>query len=116
MGPAAPTAPVGPVPVWPVCPFAPVGPTAPVGPSGPVAPTGPVGPGSASSMSASVFAVMVAAILSPTWIARADEPSWARVIVSTSPTIAVTRTISAFVGSGMVSGFQIVALNGAAGK
>ncbi len=59
-------------------------------------------------MSVMTLAVMVWAIWSPTATAMALEPSWARVIVSTSPTTAVTRAISAFVLSGMAPAGQIV--------
>lgn len=60
--------------------------------------------------------MIVAAIWSPTMIDRALEPSWARVIVRVSPTMAVTRTISALVVRGCVLIGQTVALNGVAGK
>jgi hypothetical protein len=62
------------------------------------------------------FFVIVSAIKSPTVTTRAVVPSCAREIVNISPVIAVTRTISAFVGSGKAPLGQIVALNGAIGK
>src|SRR6187549_1080295 len=58
---------------------------------------------------------MVWASRSPAPIARAVVDSWVRAIVSTSPARAVTRTISAFVGSGNAPAAQTVALKGAAG-
>ena len=63
-----------------------------------------------------VNAVNVAATWSPAITVRAELPSCARVIVSTSPVTSVTRTISAFVARGCELAGHTVALNGAAGK
>src|SRR5437762_9046658 len=48
----------------------------------------------AASTSVRVLAVMVTSMVSPIAMARAVVPSWCRWMVSTSPVILVTRTIS----------------------
>jgi hypothetical protein len=67
-------------------------------------------------MSVSVFAVMAAKIESPTRTVRAVEPSCVRRIVNSSPSTAVTRNTSAFVGTGISFAACTVALNGGAGN
>jgi hypothetical protein len=67
-------------------------------------------------MSVIVLTVIVAAIESPAMIDRALVLSCVLVIVRTSPTISVTRTISALPGSGSAFTGQTVALNGVAGN
>lgn len=68
------------------------------------------------STSVIVFAVILAAIRSPTTTGRADDDSCARVIVSVSVDRAVTLIISAFDGSGLELAGHTVALNGTAGN
>lgn len=68
------------------------------------------------SASTKVLFVTVLAIWSPTITVRADVLSADRTIVNVSVDIAVTVTISEFVGPGTVFIGQIVALNGTAGN
>jgi hypothetical protein len=67
-------------------------------------------------MSVMTFTVIVLAIWSPTTIARAVDPSCALTMVNTSPTIVVTRTISALESRGRTSVGHTVQLNGATGN
>ena len=68
-----------------------------------------------SSASTNVLFVIVAAIWSPIRMSRAYDPSCLLSIVKTSPTIAVTLTISAFadqMGYGYEGGYDGGALMG----
>src|SRR3989454_9337616 len=70
----------------------------------------------AASMSWSDLAVIINAMRSPTRMVRAVVLSCARTIVSASPKILVTRTISALLRVAAASAGNTVALNGGAGK
>lgn len=67
-------------------------------------------------MSVSVFAVTANAIWSPTTMDLADDPSWARWTVRVSVERLVTRTISAFDGSGSEPTGHTTRLYGADGN